>query len=29
MATEEKVIKDAQYRKGLSIAFFNKDYMNN
>ena len=23
MATEEKIIKDAQYRKGLSIAFFN------
>jgi len=23
MATDEKVIKDAQYRKGLSIAFFN------
>jgi hypothetical protein len=23
MATEEKIIKDAQFRKGLSIAFFN------
>lgn len=23
MATEDKIIKDAQYRKGLSIAFFN------
>ena len=23
MAVEEKIIKDAQYRKGLSIAFFN------
>jgi len=23
MATDEKIIKDAQYRKGLSIAFFN------
>lgn len=23
MASDEKIIKDAQYRKGLSIAFFN------
>ena len=23
MSTEEKILKDAQYRKGLSIAFFN------
>lgn len=23
MATDEKILRDAQYRKGLSIAFFN------